>query len=86
MADEPRRSRRRAYVSLQALQERARAAAPADEHDALWGEEGMNDDDDESFNEDIVSDTGEVRSLLREIKMNTENKQNLTTLPEKKIY
>lgn len=63
MVDEPRRSRRRAYVSLQALQERARAAAPADEHDALWGEEGVDDDDDESFNEDVISDIGEVRPL-----------------------
>lgn len=59
--EEPRRSRRRAYVSLQALEERARASATPDEHDALWGGDAqLNDDDDESFDEQALSDSGEV--------------------------
>lgn len=65
MADqsEPRRSRRRAYVSLEKLQERAKAVASTEEHDAFWGG-GMNDDDDDSFKSEDLSDKGEVSLLL----------------------
>lgn len=67
MSEGPRRSGRRAYVSLAALQERARAVATVEEQEAFWGE-GTNTqdiDDDESFDENGISDEGEVSFYIQ---------------------
>lgn len=65
MTDGPRRSARRAYVSLEALQERARAVATEEEQKTFWGNGNTDDfDDDESFDENAQSDAGEVRPVM----------------------
>lgn len=61
MSDEPRRSRRRAYVSLAALEARAKAVSTAEEHEAFWGEAAVDEGDDASFDENEISDESEVR-------------------------
>lgn len=64
MAEEPRRSRRGAYKSLQDLQRRAKEVATVEENEAYWGDQGIDDEDDESFNSEVISDKGEV-SLIK---------------------
>lgn len=61
MSEAPRRSGRRAYVSLAVLQERAKAVATAEEQAAFWGEgpSAQDIDDDESFDENGLSDEAE---------------------------
>lgn len=61
MSDEPRRSRRRAYVSLAALEARAKAVSTAEEHETFWGEAAVDEGDDASFDENEISGESEVR-------------------------
>lgn len=53
-----RRSRRSNYKSLIELEKRAKEATP------LFGEEALDDSDDQSFDADRHSDDGEVRSSI----------------------
>lgn len=63
MEPELRRSRRRAYVSLAALEARAKAVATTEEQEAFWGEGAVDEPDDDSFDENDTSDSGKVGSL-----------------------